>query len=449
MFAIYTRRKGNRSRLDVQLSDLLRETMRRKATEPEDRIFALLGIMEHEGITYPSRLLGMEKGQQAFTMFTRIMIAQDGDLHALSVVGPPAKSCNRPDDRDTLSAVGPRTESTDRLSCASSPSKSSDRPSWAMSPTGFDNLPAPLLAGGIQSSSEKRGATGKTRAMMLRSVPNSEKPASDSDKELRLRGMRRGQIIRLVNLHESWQRIPSSPHSWCGLMGRLERLVGELMLPGTQGASRKAVLLGVVAKMLVRELFTLGRPGDRRDVGSTDVAATGLYYRFKASSSSGAALKGSVNAKKDAEILYEMAMKAFRFETAEASAHRLSLCSGIMGTELISWLDVTLSQDLAREVDFTCRNMNMAVTANGQVALVYPGVQVGDEVVLLMGGFLPFILRPTVPSWQLETEQRWQLLGEANLEGCLDGKTADRCEELCKVEAQGSSPQELEISCLT
>jgi hypothetical protein len=67
----------------------------------------------------------------------------------------------------------------------------------------------------------------------------------------------------------------------------------------------------------------------------------------------------------------------------------------------------------------------MGRSERGYVALVPGKARLGDVIVLLEGGIVPFILRP-------REDSRWELIGEAYVHGIMRGEAWDEkgCEEI-------------------
>lgn len=66
-------------------------------------------------------------------------------------------------------------------------------------------------------------------------------------------------------------------------------------------------------------------------------------------------------------------------------------------------------------INRSCVSRRFAVTAKGYPALVPERAQIGDHIVVLLGGDVPFVLRP-------RAEGHWSLVGESYIHGFMDGE---------------------------
>lgn len=88
----------------------------------------------------------------------------------------------------------------------------------------------------------------------------------------------------------------------------------------------------------------------------------------------------------------------------------------------------------------TTLNRVLCITTKGYIGLVPWKAQVGDQVVVLFGGYTPFVLRQRHGVAGLsENEEYWQLIGESYIHGFMDG------EALKGLDVEGSGVEDEEF----
>ena len=63
-------------------------------------------------------------------------------------------------------------------------------------------------------------------------------------------------------------------------------------------------------------------------------------------------------------------------------------------------------------------NRQFCITSQGYIGLASKNAKIGDHMVVLFGGNMPFVLRQT----QIEGEDCWTLISKAYVHGMMDGE---------------------------
>ncbi|KAG4034683.1 hypothetical protein MFRU_002g00390 [Monilinia fructicola] len=92
--------------------------------------------------------------------------------------------------------------------------------------------------------------------------------------------------------------------------------------------------------------------------------------------------------------------------------------SGFLGGNM--W---ALKEGYRGTFELACTGRSLYVTANGKIGLAYPQTKTGDEVWVLTGSRLPFILRKARTSHGHSDE--YHFVGDCHLEGIMDGETVE------------------------
>jgi hypothetical protein len=71
------------------------------------------------------------------------------------------------------------------------------------------------------------------------------------------------------------------------------------------------------------------------------------------------------------------------------------------------------------------------ITTNGWLGMVPRDTQIGDEIYVLAGGRMPFVLRPSQENFSLPGSSNAQrschtLVGECYIDGSMDGELSDK-----------------------
>jgi hypothetical protein len=113
-------------------------------------------------------------------------------------------------------------------------------------------------------------------------------------------------------------------------------------------------------------------------------------------------------------------------------------------TELLKYAEKGHAGSFGQRLYYTCHQRSFLVTARGLLALVPPGTQNGDLIVVCEGANVPFVVRKTAPagteeamsklnlsSLQIEeptSDQKFEFVGECYVHGRMDGSTIDEFE---------------------
>ncbi len=88
-------------------------------------------------------------------------------------------------------------------------------------------------------------------------------------------------------------------------------------------------------------------------------------------------------------------------------------------------------KSLLNDVKHITTFVRFVVTDNGSLAMIPFNIQMGDEIYILAGGNMPFVLRPSKATFSLPGSARSQnpcytLVGECYLDEAIDGQLADK-----------------------
>ena len=397
MFDVYFNREVNK----VTLSRLIQQASQREATDPRDRIFALLGIMEQQGFHYPKPDYELTN-RQVFVKYTRAMIEQDGNLDMLG--------------------MRRRTWAGD------------DLPSWVLTPGRIYVDAVVFLIWRERLVYDNGGVTGHSKPMM-------GTPVSDFDEELVLDGHQMDRVSQIHDLTEFRRRISSAGKRWRDVVECVQDLTETLGLTKTYAHTGENLPVACL-RMFVVDDFFLACPQVTRNY---DLEVGKLYNRYlrdqlegnlKNSRDTGAgAERNSHESSWTSENLYELAKRTFRFELEGGKQ------STAVDARILEWMDSVVSVDLANRILLKISGASLALTQSNLIALVPNNSKVGDDVALLMGGFLPFVLR------EVEGSGKYTLIGEAYVYGLLRGRGMNKVLAPCGLHAP--EKEGLTTFCLT
>lgn len=84
------------------------------------------------------------------------------------------------------------------------------------------------------------------------------------------------------------------------------------------------------------------------------------------------------------------------------------------------------SENQRKDIENITTNRLLSTTSKGYIALVPKQAKDGDHIVVLYGGFTPFVWRLKEGTTQgIGRERRWQLIGEAYVHRFMDGEAVD------------------------
>lgn len=396
MFSVH-RRRGKEA---IPLSELICETANRKAANPRDRIFALLGIAQHGQSEYPSPDYELAPNE-VFTMYTRAMIEQEQNLDALS--------------------YGKRRLPDNGV------------PSWVLSPDRRNYLHSRLLRGRTRSAWTRGGATGKSKPI----ISSSPSPFAE---DLELCGQKLDRIAKVYSL-ESFARTISNPNKrWEHIMNDADSIVRTLGLPTLYLRTGEQAVAACMKTVLANDFYV----GCALPAEYYQVDIQRLYLKFLREDQGAIAGETSCTSAGAERIpedewseqrLYELAKQAFHFETSCIARRHFdkmtsSATTSQANNRIVQWLDIAVSSNLVSAIG-SRSDHQLAVTETGLLSLVPGAANAGDELCLLFGGFHPFVLR------EAGEYRKYKLLGEAYVHGFMDRSSARECEELCKATSYG------------
>lgn len=389
MFSVYFQR-GKRS---IRLSRLLFQTARREARDPRDRIFALLGIMKHEHFVYPEPDYDLST-KQVFAAYTRAIIEQEESLEVL-------------------------TPGLERWS------NEEDMPTWVLSREKASISKASAIGSVGGEAYRESGVTGKTKPIFATA-------SSTFDEELQLYGLKCDRIVKLCDLQPVVSKLLSSKKKWQNIFNQICDVTRSLGLEPKYEYTGEDIAVAC-AKTLVTNDFYVGCTQPTRNYDSDTARLYSKFLRRTVEPMGSNDANTAAGAERDPDTpwtersLHELSQRLFTFDTPVTNRTKVEATTPLVTQDtFVDWLDASVSSDLTATMDRRAAGSNLAVTATGLLALVPTAASVDDEVCLLMGGLLPFVLSPTA------NDGKQKLVGEAYVHGLMDGRSARQCEKLYK-----------------
>ncbi|KAF2705763.1 HET-domain-containing protein [Pleomassaria siparia CBS 279.74] len=389
--------------LRLGLLDLVIQGLDLKATDPRDKIFGLLGLADEthsgqipasDGLIYPSYT---KSASRVFTDFTRWWIQKHKSLKILSVVhatrGRTWQSLQCTSSADTPSYDVPPTE----------------HPSWALWHSGKSKWASELL--GFSTSYH---ASGDTQVL--------SKPSPLSDKEalqLKLGGIRLGTISSIKPFF--WN---GNDDEICEVFNRLFDASGARRIwnnPVSSGLQLNEENWDDIDKHFSAhygdgESDNGGSEHPSYDgAGTSDPAASDDESETLEAAHSGDEQSGTTNITRVSDDEAEM--------SDDINSGEDDMPIGSDSTQISNDYAEAFEAGSESEMvpDFPCLDDCLFTMSNDSVGLCPAGTRVGDVLVVLFGGSVPYILRDRTE----DGEKRWQFVGECYAQGIMDGSALD------------------------
>lgn len=350
----------------LQLSTLVPIVARREATDPRDKIFALLGITAAAGFKYPAADYSLT-ADQVCMKYTRAMIEVDGSLDILfSVPGQQAKS---------------------------------SLPSWCVK---IDQL--------LSETAQLDGYNAT-----LRSRPTLLAPRSEFDPVLQLEGLPLDTIERQSSVESVVAELARGDCAWDEMLARTASFCSRQRLPTRYAATGSSIATALLNTLTVANFYIVS--STRASYEQRQPAWDLLFYAYQLQVSSRHKRFGSHAPTMSLQSFMTTVQRMFKFESSSSSG-RERPPRQLNDKVTKAWLDRRVVTDFLGVVKSTCENRCLFVTRRGFLGLGPLSAQPGDQVCLLFGASTPLLLR----GQRGNNGGVFQLLDEVYCEGMMQGQ---------------------------
>lgn len=362
----------------LRLSMLLPWVARREATDPRDKIFALLGIAAAAGFKYPAADYSLTVDQVCIK-YTRAIIEVDRSLDIL------------------LSVPGQQTNSS--------------LPSWCIK---IDQLRGETAQ--LDGHVDKGPVIGThIYHATLRSEPGILVSRSTFDPILRLEGLPLDTIERQISAGSIAAELADGDCSWDEMLSRTASFCSRQRLPARYVATGSTITTALLNTLTVSDFYVVS--SIQGSYEKRDTQWDLLFYAYQLQVSSRRNMFGGHAPTSSLKTFITDVQRRFKFEASSPSG---SGRSSLWTTDKVAraWLDRKVVTELRREVGGTCENRCVFVTKSGLLGLGPRNARPGDEICLLFGASTPLLLRKQ-PS---HSGAIYQLLDEVYCEGMMQGE---------------------------
>lgn len=385
MFITYHNRDDKR----MNLSSLLQQTAERGVTHKRDRVYGLLSIIKHQdsNVDWPEPDYRKETTETSvFRAYTRKIIEHERTLDIL---------CFKKHEM--------------------SPENTS---SWAFEPEYMTKLGSMLLLEQTAATHPGWSACGGTDARFTL-------PSSEDDSTLGLFGVHSDTVAKVFSLQSFLQRLGAESSSrlgtrWSDVHNESKRLAIEVQGHGGRVHDEEDLASAILRTLVVNDFWTLST--DPMQEYETD--AKKLYSNYQASwgiNLNGQASDGAGShdccAEQTQDDLVEKARRNFQFTspTQEATA-----------ADAVDGMDIAVTYDLYKDLKWKLKDMQLAVSTKGRLALVPHIAGPKDKICVLLGGYFPLVLRSCPGTVQSRKNGVYRLMGPAYMRELAGGQALKR-----------------------
>ena len=356
------------------VSALIPTVATRKAHNPLDRIYAYCGLFSRDGPSYPAPDYSLTV-EEVFTTYTRASIQLEKRL-------------------DVLYSVDTRLESDNGM------------PTWAVKPSnmnkGYSAIEKTDLDRTTANSLRRFAATGQSVLELLQA-------STEENHILRLAGIPVDNIASTHMLKDLVGRLYVTPRSWQRSMQACSEYLEQAKLGSGHDGADGDLLQKFIDCITCGGFFLTSTLRDHeRHLSLQYDRFYAAYLRQRATTSTNAG---------GAMTQEELMALARKHIDSKATTWPEAGVQSPDSSSTLQWASETAASMLANEVDNATSQRVLATTESGYVVLVHESAQRGDDVCLLLGSTVPFVVR------QVEHEQmRYKLISDAYVPGIMYGE---------------------------
>ena len=372
-------------RRDLQLSYLVPLVAKRDASEPRDKIFSLLGLTASDGRMYPAADYHMS-AEGVCISYTRAIIEVD--------------------------------QSVNILLCTGSTKIGSRLPSWAIN---LERMYGDRLCLARGNGVEANDAFHRFRATLnTRAVVDAA--SNPLDPILRLYGLPVDCIKETYHLADLRACLSEEPMTWWDTLVRVRDFCIRLNLPDSYRPSGADMVEAALRTLSADDCFVTSQGPQSWYLHHQEALYASYQRQLLGLDKKGGLGRGAGRPILSKREFLDYLKQRFRFQSPK---DQTSLQYGTAAlSEQIDlyipdgWLDRQIVHDLLGCISGNIRDRCFFVTQRGYIGLGPPNCRLHDEVCLLFGSSLPFVLRPL----QTCIGTAYQLLDEAYVEGIMYGE---------------------------
>lgn len=387
MFIAYRNREQKKK---MKFSSLLQQTAERGVTRGRDRVYGLLSIMQQQdpSLHWPDPDYCKETSKMSiFKAYTRRIIENERSLDILSF---------------KKHAISPENIS-----------------SWAFEPKNVTTIGSRLLLEHIETRHREWSACGETTARL---APQS----CEDDRTLGLYGIHVGTIARVFCLEGFLQRMAGEPGTrwrtrWSNICDEGGRLAQELQNTGVHVSGEEDLGSAILRTLVINDFWTLSH-NQWQDYATE---TTRLYSQYLAWTDTDAAHQASGGAEINGleyQLTYDDFIK-FGRRNFQLSNSGQPLEEGAPAPDS---MDKAVAYDFYKNLKGKLKDMQLAVTTNGRLALVPHIAGLADKICVLLGGYFPLVLRSCDGADASEKRAAYRLMGPAFMRELVGGQALEQ-----------------------
>ena len=369
----------------VSLSYMIPCVANREATKPKDKIFSLLGLTAAGGKQYPAPDVRWDD-QQVCLLYTRACISVDRSLQILYHAARP-----RPGE---------------------------DLPSWCIKLDRMNGNGSPFDA---SSGVDYEGRASRYDAMSG-TVPRGPSLGNEVDATLRLEGLPLDRVKAVHSHARLAEHLSAKPRIWRSMLERGHTYCRALGLPERYAQSGQSMIEAILRIFCTDGFFSTSVfRGERFEVRQNELYSAYQRHALGRDTDGGIGI-GAHRSLLSRENLLGYVYKHFAFRTSDGEGG-----IGCGTTDLpaqvdpyipTTWLDQYVTEQLLGPFAAKYEGCKVLITEQGHVGMARGWCRQGDDVCLLYGGSMPFLLREL----KIEGGPAYELLGEVYLHGFMYGE---------------------------